>query len=115
MCCGSPGARWPEHQGFPRRADLKDMRRLRRFVLLPVLLLGVPLYHHFHPTHSWMEGKVRDQVNQEMAPVKATDVHCVVNGSVADCTVKTSNGHEFTVHVTKSGHTWTEQRAVSVY
>ena len=38
-----------------------------------------------------------------MAPAKATDVHCVVNGSVADCTVKTSNGHEFTVHVTKSG------------
>jgi hypothetical protein len=50
-----------------------------------------------------------------MAPIKATDVHCVVNGSVADCTVKTSNGHEFTVHVTKSGHTWTEQRAVSIY
>jgi len=91
------------------------MRRLRRFVLLPVLLLGVPIYNHFHPTHSWMEGKVRDDVNREIAPAKATDVHCTVNGSIADCTVKTSTGHEFIVHVTKSGDTWTAQRAVSVY
>jgi hypothetical protein len=41
-------------------------------------------------------------------------VHCTVHGSVGDCTITTSNGHTLTVHVTRSGDTWTPERAVLV-
>jgi hypothetical protein len=86
----------------------------RRLLMLPLAVLAVPIWHHFHPTHAWLEGKVRDQANKELAPVKATDVHCNVQGAIADCTITTSNGHVLTVHVTRSGDTWTPQRAVLV-
>jgi hypothetical protein len=86
----------------------------RRLLVLPLVLLAAPLWRHFHPTHSWLEGKVRDQANKELAPLKATGVHCNVQGSIADCTITTSNGHTLTVHVTRSGDTWTPQRAVLV-
>ncbi|MDX6549158.1 MAG: hypothetical protein QOG33_2708 [Gaiellales bacterium] len=89
----------------------------RRLLMLPLVLLAAPLWRHFHPsqtTHSWLEGKVSDQANRELAPVKATDVHCDVQGSLADCTITTSDGHKLTVHVTRSGDTWTPERAVLV-
>jgi len=86
-------------------------RRLRRLIFLPLALLAAPLYRHFHPTHTWLEGKVRDTVNQQIAPLKVTSVHCTVNGSLADCDLSTSDGHRYTIHVTKSGNTWTAQRA----
>ena len=44
----------------------------RRLLVLPLVLLAAPLWRHFHPTHSWLEGKVRDQANKELAPVTAT-------------------------------------------
>jgi hypothetical protein len=83
-------------------------------MFLPLALAGPFLYSHFHPTHSWLEGKVRDTVNAEIAPLKVSSVHCTVKGSVADCDVLVSDGHRYTIHVTKSGDTWTAQRAVLV-
>jgi hypothetical protein len=85
---------------------------MRRVIFLPVLLLGAPLYRHFHPTHTWLEGKVRDQVNQELAPVTAKDVSCDVQGDLATCHVTTSDGHVYTITVTRNGDTWTPTRAV---
>ncbi len=82
--------------------------------MLPLVLLAAPAWKYFHPTHSWMEGKIRTQANHDLAPVTVKDIHCDVNGAIADCRFTTSDGHSFTVHVTKSGNTWTEQRAVQV-
>ena len=83
-------------------------------MFLPLALLAAPLYHHFHPTHSWLEGKVRDTVNAQIAPLTVTSVHCTVNGDAADCDLSTSDGHRYAIHVTKSGDTWTAQRPVLV-
>jgi len=86
----------------------------RRLIMLPLVLLAAPAWKYFHPTHSWMEGKIRDQANTDLAPARVKTIHCDVNGSIADCSFTMSDGHSFTVHVTKSGHTWTEERAVQI-
>jgi hypothetical protein len=57
---------------------------------------------------------VRDQVNQELAPVTAKDVSCDVQGDLATCRVSTADGHVYTITVTRSGDTWTPTRAVRV-
>jgi hypothetical protein len=82
--------------------------------MLPLVLLAAPAWKYFHPTHSWMEGKIRTEANRELAPDTVKQIHCDVNGAIADCRFTTSDGHSFTVHVTKSGNTWTEERAVQV-
>ena len=86
------------------------MRTLRRLILLPVLVLGVPIWQHFHPTDQWLEGKVRDSVNQAIAPATVSSVHCTVTGDTASCNVATSDGRSFRIHVTKTGDTWKVDR-----
>ena len=84
---------------------------MRRLLFLPLAIAAPFIYHHMHPTHTWLEGKVRDTVDQQIAPLTVTSVHCTVNGDAADCDLSTSDGHRYTIHVTKSGNTWTAQRA----
>jgi hypothetical protein len=82
--------------------------------MLPILLLGVPIWQHFHPTHEWLEGKVRDSVNKEIAPATVSSVHCNVTGDTATCNLSTSDRHAYAIHVTKNGDTWTVDRVTQV-
>jgi hypothetical protein len=89
-------------------------RFVRRLILLPLVLLAAPIYQHFHSTHSWLEGKIRDNANSALAPDSVANVSCDVQGSSADCRFTTKANHAFSVHVTKRGDTWTPDRAIQV-
>jgi hypothetical protein len=82
--------------------------------MLPVVLLAVPIYNHFHSAHSWLEGKVRDDANTYLAPDRVTDISCDVKDTAAQCSFTTESGHRFSVHVTRNGDTWSPDRAVQL-
>jgi hypothetical protein len=61
--------------------------------------------HHHGTSHTWMEGKLRDQIDAQIAPRTVSAVHCDVSSPSATCRF-TVSGVTFVQHFHLDSNTW---------
>jgi hypothetical protein len=60
---------------------------------------------HHGTSHTWMEGKLRDQIDAQIAPRTVSAIHCDVASPSATCHF-TISGVTFVQHFRLNGNTW---------
>jgi hypothetical protein len=85
---------------------------LRRFpwpvrLVVGLAIAGVAAFYGSHrgTSHTWMEGKLRDQIDAQIAPRTVSAVHCDVTAPAATCRF-TVSGVTYVQHFHLDGRTW---------
>ena len=76
-------------------------------IVIALAAAGVAAYFgtHHGTSHTWMEGKLRDQIDAKIAPRTVSSIHCDVASPSATCRF-TISGQAFVQHFHLDGNTW---------
>lgn len=76
-------------------------------IVIGIAIAGVAAFFgtHHGTSHTWMEGKLRDQIDAQIAPSTVSAIHCDVSSPAATCRF-TVSGVTFVQHFHLDGNTW---------